>query len=396
MGIYRILLLTLLFSGRCFAECVYCFPYDEVPCSPWIVGFSGEFLYFKTAQDGLNLGNIFDLGSPPTEGSSNFSALIPGFPVEETGVTVNLYPIGQKALRMNPGWSKGFRVGFEVQPPESKLNLYLDYSYYTSNDSKGWYAAATPNPFATMVNAPSISPLLIGDYIDQNINVIEGFNPQGFAIPQSVNLTSVIAAYNLKIQEYQLAMSYALNFGNEFMFRPYAGVKGLLIEQVLNCYQTYSVSSTTVMVDSYERVAQHLRFRAFGLEGGMYGKWSIGKGFYAYGDLCLALLIGKQELHGFSETSVVDDEMSVASVYEINRDPQSSKACFDSAVGFCFKTPQIYNLVRGIFRIAWENHIYFKQNFFAQMGNSSNFEKTNMANGDLSTYGITVSGELVF
>lgn len=279
-------------------------------------------------------------------------------------------------LNLRTTWANGARAALFARPEASAMDMRLYYSYYGSMGSRTWNGIATPNPFVPGFEVGNIVNTVILNSVD-------------FTTPVTL-ITSLTGFYRVRIQEYGIDFCYPID--GRFLFKPYIGLKGIVIEQGLDFEHSFIRINTQNMVNLYEAFHQYTQMNGFGLSGGMHGEFVILAGLKGFGQVGSALVWGRKKWLGKGHATlseVIEETTSVA----FRRNWSTLNLSLDGAFGLLYETPPFFQCMRALFKIAWENRIYFKQNFFAA---TLDPEELDRPQNDVSTYGLVFTGMVLF
>lgn len=263
--------------------------------------------------------------------------------------------------RIKPRFASGLRGSIHILPACSDLDMTVYYSYYRSHATQRWNGLSTPDPFQPSHN--------IGNVLHSLKNEIQ-------VVPPATMITILNGFHTLRIQDCGVDFAYPIDYEGCFLFKPFIGLKGLMIEQELHYGNSFIRLDTRTTLNQYEAHHQVARFNSFGLEGGFYCHCAVREGFFLFSNLGLALLYGQKSLDNQSEVTLLEGISNHDSTLTFSKRYDTISPCFKSAFGIFYK----YKMV--MCKLSWENCIYANQNSFNA--------------GDLSTYGGVFSLAWVF
>ncbi|MBF8262473.1 MAG: mOMP-like family protein [Parachlamydiales bacterium] len=205
------------------------------------VALSGEFLYWK-----------------PMEGGTEFA--LPTHPSTSSG----MIPGSTSPHYVSFQWEPGFRVGAKYFLPDKQWSFFLSAANLTSSVSSHLSGMLFP--------LYSVQPLMEG-----------GAGLIDFA-------TSADSHWKLNYWVFDLRWNYERPFCNNFLFIPFAGLKGALIHQHFHNFYN-GVNLQGGGIENYSIYTRN-NCNSVGLQGGLHGEWVLGSGFRLLGDCSLALVYG--------------------------------------------------------------------------------------------------------
>jgi len=303
----------------------------------------GDLLYWTTREDGVAFA---------ISGLENFLGVLVG-----PGTVKNL----------ERRWNTGFRVGAGYLFPCSCWDIYADYIRFF-NKSHGFNSA--PNGVLFTTFGPPF-----GEDLENTVNADKHLRYQ--------------------IADIELGFTFA---ATDFYFRPFAGVRGAWI------HETYDIFYFSISDDFSQSVFNKQYFKGVGPRIGFDDQWfcfnwlgncfpcvnCIVNGLNLFADAAVSLLWGhfnvsrRDIVNGTAVVDTADHFDTVKPLFEVR-----AGVGWDNYVNWCF-------LSRIFVQAAFECHLFLKHNQMIRFFDV-NFPGTFAnINGDLSLYGLTVTGGVIF
>jgi hypothetical protein len=191
-----------------------------------------------------------------------------------------------------------------------------------------------------------------------------------------------------------------LDLGREFYvskwltLRPHAGFRNAWLRQRFNVnYNNGTISPS--LTGQHLSARMRNNFWGMGVRGGLDAHWLLGGSMSVFSDLAAAILFGHFKIEQTETRSSVSPGQPRLNVEEWFR---AARASLDLAAGLCYEDLFCHDRYGLMFRLAWEQHLFFNQNQLMKFPTASgavtgqHYPGLLVSNdGDLSTQGVTFS-----
>ena len=355
------------------------------PCSADIGRFSvgADWLYWKTAEDGLNYGLL-----------TTSSSVITTDPA--TSGTITTITPDQKILKPHFKYDSGYRVYAGYEFPCYDWEIDVIYTHAPQSLARNSYL---------VVPMPDLIPPLT-----QTITILQNslFNFDGtFPAPSPVAVTvlgplipvfvgnAVKTEWLSDFDYVDFDLAHMLCLTDYLIVRPHFGVRYLWAKQSfkIDFAATKAAGGIILGHPSFETIAAFLKNRTHGVgvEGGLWGDCKVGYGFSIIGHIGGSILYGKHKINGSKvitvNTAITNTGVTVPVTTITNssyRDIEHTAIpMMDYFIGLQYEA--CISEVEVNFHVGWEQHIAYDMNRF-----------TTTDGGDLSLQGLTLGGGFAF
>ncbi len=321
------------------ADCNPCCPPS---CCEWSLcdgkfKIGADWLYWRTQQNDLGIAGITTTTTPP-----------------EGAVAPQLDSF--QIVRPHAKWQNGYRVYASYELPCDQWELGVAYTCLPAKSSHAFVAVDEPNE--TLIPFTSIG---------------------------GIHATSMQAKWNNDFAYVDVDISRTLKFGECFRLRPHIGFRA--------AWQNQNYHVESVLVTSTEATTQlsfaHLsnKFRAYGVEGGLWGEYNVSCGLSIIGHVGGSILYSKFEIDERLSSvaqAVVGEERTITHVSVETDTVHDAIPSLDYFVGLQY-ADNICDFDYSI-HAGWEAHVFFDMNRF----------DTTWARGNFSTQGLTLGLDVGF
>lgn len=291
-----------------------------------------DWLYWKTQQDCMNIGTVVE---------GNFENNKEG-----------LYIHG-KNKRPNYKYDSGFRVWAGYELPCDCWEIGVAYTYLPS--SATLVSFTSPQEMVREVQDGAFFSTALSDFPILNLVGDEDV----------AQYTDYHAKWNTNLNYIDLDIARTVCLGECFKFRPHVGFRAAWLDQKLRANGGFPIFNEGEQPDAIYLSSTLLKekFRGYGIEGGIWGDWSLGCGLSLVGHVGGSVLYSKFSLT--TEQSIVVFEEGNENPFNfINVELKDSfwtgTPTVDYFLGlkyascFCDMTFDVH--------AGWEQHIFFDMN----------------------------------
>jgi hypothetical protein len=208
------------------------------------ITLEADYLYWKAQEDGLI-----------------YAIKIPGWQAKQNITHVNNVYL----VEHSPNWGSGFRVGLGDNLPYDLWDLGFDWTYYNHRNTNHIHSDTNSIIAVTAVKL--------------------------FNSTDTFTVSDASSAWHLRFSMMDLVMGRKFLFGDHFILRPSAGLKGGWINQTQSIQ--YSQLNTAAFGSlPHTRVKKINDFAGIGPELGIDMRWLLGHQFGIFGIMNTALLYG--------------------------------------------------------------------------------------------------------
>jgi len=302
------------------------------------ITFEADYLYWKAQEDGLI-----------------YAMKIPGWQPGQNITHVNNAYLKEHS----PNWGSGFRLGVGENLPYDLWDLGFDWTYYNHRNTN---------------HVHSDDKSIIA------ITVVKLFNST-----DTFTVTDASSAWHLRYSMMDLVLGRKYLFGNHFILRPNAGLKGGWINQTQSIhYSELNTAKFGTLPNT--RVKKINDFAAIGPEMGLDMRWLIGHQFGIFGTMSTALLYG----HFDVQTKFYFFDSTITNVPTLIDSKNRLRPTLQLLLGLdwerCFGTTK-FGLGAGYELQYWWNQ---QQNFVDV------FSLAVPSGGDLTMHGLTAKAKFEF
>ncbi|CAM0117881.1 Lpg1974 family pore-forming outer membrane protein [Rhabdochlamydiaceae symbiont of Dictyostelium giganteum] len=318
----------------------------SLPSNRSLFKISGEYLYLRATQEGLNYGLITSLG---TKAKPPLTALIGKF------------------AHFQPSFKPGYRVGASYLVPHARGELSLNYMHYAMDT----LSSITPSP------AQIIYPLFANQ------------NDDPYA-------TSAQGLWSLKMNCVDLTYNSLFNISKSFSLRPFLGARSAWISQhIIAQYNNTAFpgdageSSHTALTNLDWNVS------SYGPVGGAETNYFLFKGISFFAKGTAALLVGRSH-PTLQETLIPTGTIGTQTgeQAEIKNRFWFNAPVFELNTGLSYT--QDWEQGGLEIQVGWEEQIFAKQNLSSLFISEFNHGTTRTSHGNLGLSGYTLKASLTF
>lgn len=277
-------------------------------------GFGGDWLYWKVAEQQLQVGAVVNFAN---DGDNDLS-------------------INSKVLKPKFEYKNGFRVFGNYQFPCGDWKLEACYTHMPSQAGFNH----------------------VGDPANITFNFISLFNTN-FPLLNAIannSFSSVRSRWNVDVDTFDFDLSKRFTFCGCFEIKPHLGIRGQWIKQ-------------TFMINGIDTIAFTSKvkgkLKGIGIEGGFWGGWNIGCGLAVVGHLGGSVAYASSNNSG---TLVGTSNTLPPSMITISYSDKThlSLPTVDSFIGLAYTTA-LFNTSINL-HVGWEHHLIFNTNQFSISG----------------------------
>lgn len=254
---------------------------EKVPNPPVLCGekgiglfFTGEALYWKTVQEGLDYAvkADFDLSVSDAGGGTIFY---------DNNVR------NGKAHKPNFNYDWGFRIGLGYVIPRDYWDVYVNWTrlHTKATDSVSVNGNINPNEFLELLTTGSTSGSFVSTFWVAKL----------FSNPNLMNKGKARWYLDLDMIDAELGRNFYV--GEFLAVRPYIGLRNAWIDQKYAL--TFEAQDYFNFPPNPDQLARRINVRmkndfwGIGSKAGLNTEWSLGKGFCIYGKGAVSLLYGR-------------------------------------------------------------------------------------------------------
>jgi hypothetical protein len=318
------------------------------------------FTYWTAHQDGLAYAFVQDV--PPTR-----TAFI-GTQVPSTKVQLPSFQ-----------WRPGFKVGIGFAPCFDGWDVFLDYTWFRSNNNKS--SVAVVNPLGPdvedaywLVNAPLIRTVVRGT---DTFNLYEQAH----------------AKWGVQLNIFDLELGRNFYISRRVTLRPYTGLKGMWGRQRYNV--VFGNTNSTIGFTGSTTMNNRFKNWGIGIRSGMDTAWHFAEEFSLLGEFAFTALWEQFKVTRVDQT-LTDAPFASHPAGTITTGVNHKmtyynlKPVIEMFLGFRWETWTCRESFHFAIDAGWEQQIWFAQNQFLRI------EALDSDHGDLGIQGLTVRARMDF
>ncbi|MEX0961803.1 MAG: Lpg1974 family pore-forming outer membrane protein [Simkaniaceae bacterium] len=362
LGVFiQLHLFATLAEGVCNSAClenpdkIIFSPKYENPCSLWRLSLSGDLLWWTAREEGLNYAQSNRALENATQGVSRGESF---------------YPKGD--------WNIGFKAAAGVTFSEDQWELKSTYTHASFSSTSS--AVTSSNPNETLVTQWNVGSPTVQ-------------NPPLVFLPINSAIDSADAKWDLAYNTLNLLLCKNYYISKKIDFDLEFGLMGSKQDQDyhLNYYLDFTVPGP-VQINSDRFMKQHVNIWGIGPLLGIRTSWEI----YKYFHLCTHFATSAQASRfnlNREDRAVLTSSPDVLSYDLISTRWKGTldtiKGFLQSEIGVCFDYPFSKSATHFLLKLSFESQLWIGQSPFNRRLDES-------AHGDLSLYGLTIKGKLIF
>jgi len=289
---------------------------SQYQCGNGIFEIGGDWLYWKTYEEGLALGALAQPSGTPASTITNLPVIKPKFKDKS-----------------------GYRAFVNYHTNNHKWKIEACFSHIPSSAN------------ITVLNDPGGE-----DFIS-----IFATNFPLLAPVATINFTNASSRLNQDINYFDLDLCRSFSVCRGFEVSPHIGMRGFWLNQKYNIHLEAIPSALLVDSELKGKIA------GVGIEGGLAGEYKLGLGFSICGHLGGSLIFSKFTNEGIAQIVALNETRTLAYTDKNKK----GMPTIDSFIGIHY-TNEIGENYPISFLAGWEHHFLFSTNQFSQVnGNLS-------------------------